>query len=464
MAAPKKGSQKPTVKVVLPYKKSLGSEVIDTYNSTGKTAQVWQANLIKDIMAQNKDGLWVHTRFGFSVPRRQGKNEVVAMREMWGLLHGEHIAHTAHRTKTSRAAWVRLCDLLEKAGIPFKSIRAEGKESITLKENGASIEFRTRSAKGGLGEGFDLLIIDEAQEYTDDQESTLKYVVSDSKNPQTIMCGTPPTPISSGTVFTKFRRDTIQGGKVNAGWHSWEVDSEKDPRDKKWWYLTNPSLGTVLTERAILDEVGDDAIDFNIQRLGLWLKYNQKSAISKAEWESLKVEVVPKLEGKLSVGIKYGHDGTNVAMSIAAKTTDGRVFVEAIDCQGRRNGNAWILAFLQKAYVGAVIVDGASGQKLLEEEMKSLKLIKPIMPTVKEVINANNIFELAITSGSICHMCQPALMQSASNTEKRAIGSNGGFGYKSMSDDIEIALLDSVILANWGIGQIREEVKQRIQY
>ena len=86
------------------------------------------------------------------------------------------------------------------------------------------------------------------------------------------------------------------------------------------------------------------------------------------------------------------------------------------------------------------------------------------MPTVKEVINANNIFELAITSGSICHMCQPALMQSASNTEKRAIGSNGGFGYKSMSDDIEIALLDSVILANWGIGQIREEVKQRIQY
>ena len=56
--------------------------------------------------------------------------------------------------------------------------------------------------------------------------------------------------------------------------------------------------------------VGDD--DFNIQRLGLWIKYNQKSAISQNEWEELKIDRLPKLKGKLFVGIKYGHDGTNV--------------------------------------------------------------------------------------------------------------------------------------------------------
>ena len=96
--------------------------------------------------------------------------------------------------------------------------------------------------------------------------------------------------------------------------------------------------------------------------------------------------------------------------------------------------------------------------------MKASKLIKPILPTVKEVINANNIFELALTSGELCHMNQPALMQSASNCEKRAIGHNGGFGYQSMSDEIEVALLDSVILANWGLGQMKPKVKQRISY
>lgn len=464
MAAKKKGSQKPTDKIVLPYKKSHGGDAVKLYGSTGKKAQKWQSDLLKDMMAYNKDGQWVHTRFGYSVPRRNGKNEAIAARELWGLKNGERIAHTAHRTKTSRTGWLRLCDLLDKANIPYKSIRAEGRETITLKENGATIEFRTRSSKGGLGEGFDLLVIDEAQEYTDDQESALKYVVSDSRNPQTIFLGTPPTPISSGTVFTKYRRDTLAGAKVNAGWYSWEVHNEHDPTDKAYWYKTNPSLGTILSERAILDEVGDDVIDFNIQRLGLWIKYNQKSAITKGEWEALKVNKVPKLTGKLSIGIKYGHDGTNVAVSVAVRTTDGRNFVEAIDCQGRRNGNAWILDFIQNVPVGAIIVDGASGQRLLEEELKQEKLLKPILPTVKEVINANNIFEQCLTSGTICHMNQPALMQSVSNVEKRAIGSNGGFGYQSLNDGIEVALMESMILANWGLNEIKPKAKQRISY
>lgn len=300
----KVGSQQPTAIVVIPYETTLGKEAIDLYESSGRKAQEWQKDMVNHLMARNEDNLWTHTRWGYSLPRRNGKNEVVAIREMWGLEQGEQIAHTAHRTKTSRAAWERLIKLLDAAGIKYKSTRAIGMESITLPATGGRVEFRTRSAKGGLGEGFDLLVIDEAQEYTDDQESALKYVVSDSKNPQTIMCGTPPTPVSSGTVFTKFRRDTLQGLKPNAGWESWEVESLKPQLERDWWYLTNPSLGAVLTERAILDEVGDDEIDFNIQRLGLWLKYNQKSAISKAEWEELKSKTMPKLEGKLSVGIK----------------------------------------------------------------------------------------------------------------------------------------------------------------
>ncbi len=51
-----------------------------------------------------------------------------------------------------------------------------------------------------------MLIIDEAQEYTIDQESSLKYVILASKNTQVIMLGTPPTAVSHGTVFQKLRK------------------------------------------------------------------------------------------------------------------------------------------------------------------------------------------------------------------------------------------------------------------
>ena len=61
-----------------------------------------------DILAVNEEGLWVHTKYGYAVPRRNGKNEIVAMREIYGLTHGEKILHTAHRTTTGASASKRL--------------------------------------------------------------------------------------------------------------------------------------------------------------------------------------------------------------------------------------------------------------------------------------------------------------------------------------------------------------------
>ena len=155
--------------------------------------------LLTDLMGRNEEGLWTHTKFGYAVPRRNGKNEVVAMRELWGMRNGERILHTAHRTTTSRAAWERLCALLDDSGTEYRSSGALGQESVRVK-GGGRCQFRTRTTKGGLGEGFDLLIIDEAQEYTTDQEAALKYVVSDAPNPQTIFCGTPPKYSSPLTI------------------------------------------------------------------------------------------------------------------------------------------------------------------------------------------------------------------------------------------------------------------------
>lgn len=166
---------------------------------------------------RKRRGVWVHTKFGYSVPRRNGKNEIVAIREMYGLKKGERILHTAHRTTTTHSAWERLSNLLKKANIEVvSSYKAFGKEHLEV-AGGGIIEFRTRTSKGGLGEGFDLLIIDEAQEYQDDQESALKYVVTDSKNPQTIFCGTPPTPVSSGTVLQNSVRQPWKDKRLTPG-------------------------------------------------------------------------------------------------------------------------------------------------------------------------------------------------------------------------------------------------------
>lgn len=468
--AARKGRQTPTQSHILPYRRSLGTKAAALYKASGRRAQEWQKSLLKDMMActQGK-GLWIHTKFGFSVPRRNGKNEVLLIREMYGLVElGEHILHTAHRTTTTHAAWERLYDRISKLeGVEIvSSYRAYGKEHIEL-STGGKIEFRTRTSKGGLGEGFDLLVIDEAQEYQDDQESALKYVVTDSKNPQTIFLGTPPTPISSGTVFPKFRADVMSGAKENAGWAEWSVEHETDPHDRDAWYETNPSLGSVFSERAVVDEIGSDKVDFNIQRLGLWLRYNQKSAITPDEWDQLHEPVLPKLRGGMFVGVKYGHDGEYVSMSIAVKTEDSRILVEGIDCRPVRAGNDWIIDFIRAAGPGVrkVVVDGANGQNILAAAMKDAHLRRPELPTVRQIIVANAAFEQGLFSGRLCHMGQPALAQAATNCEKRAIGSNGGFGYRSIMEGVEVSLLDSAILAYAAANDAPDVIaKQRIGY
>lgn len=474
------GNQLPTHSVVIPYTQTKGEDALNLYRGTGREPQEWQSLMVNDILATNEDGLWTHTKFGYSVPRRNGKGEILTIREMFGLEMGEHICHTAHRTTTSSSASKRLADLLKANGYQeiFRPKKSEeytesftyskqfGLERIILLDTGGSVDFRTRTSAGGLGEGFDLLIIDEAQEYTDDQQSTLQYVVSDSPNPQIILCGTPPTAVSKGTVFPKLRESCLMGETDEVGWAEWSVDEMSDVNDVDLWYKTNPAMGYQLNERKVKAEDKTDAIDYNIQRLGLWIKYNQKSVITEAEWLALQVEKVPERASQKFLGVKYGVDGSNVALSIAFKTKDSKVFVECIDCRPSRIGNAWIIDVIDGMKdLGGVIVDGANGQKLLEEAMKEAGIKqKPIFPTVGNVIVANSMFEQALENATISHKGQPSLVCSATNCEKRSIGSNGGFGYKSLTPDTEIALLDSVILAHWLACEYKVKQKQKINY
>lgn len=470
MARKKYGNQIPTQAVLLPFvkKRSLAKEAIEIYEKTGLSCYTWQKKLLEPVMALDKKGLWVHQKFGYSIPRRNGKSEILYIVELWALHKGLNILHTAHRISTSHSSFEKMKKYLEKMGYvdgeDFNSIRAKGQERIELYATGGVIQFRTRTSNGGLGEGFDIMIIDEAQEYTTEQESALKYTVTDSDNPITILCGTPPTPVSSGTVFSKFRESCLFGRAKYSGWCEWSVPEERDINDVEAWYQSNPSMGYHLDERKIEAELGDDKLDHNVQRLGFWPKYNQKSAISETEWEALRIEEMPKFKGQLFAGIKYGQDGTNVALSIAVKTDYGDIFVEVVDCQSVRNGNDWIVSFLKKANVAQIVIDGASGQKVLDDELREYRIKNVVLPTVKEIIVANAMWEQGIYQKTICHSGQPSLSKVVTNCDKRNIGSNGGFGYRSHFDDVDISLMDSALLAHWACATAKPKRVQKISY
>ena len=114
------GRQTPTLCRTQEYEQTQGEKCIELYETTGKAALEWQKLLIFDILAENDDGLWTHTKYGYSVPRRNGKSEILSMRALYGLINGERILWTAHRTTTSHNAWEKMCDLLARTGLKEK--------------------------------------------------------------------------------------------------------------------------------------------------------------------------------------------------------------------------------------------------------------------------------------------------------------------------------------------------------
>ena len=476
-------NQNPSFTNVKKSKKTRGTAAVNEYKSSGQHLYIWQQRQIRAIETINPDGTWKYMTYCICVSRRNGKGEVLAAREIDGLINlKEKICYTAHRTTTSHDAFNRLYALLKKKGyiehskkkkvMPEKSFYASkqyGLEHIEI-TGGGIIDFRTRTDNGGLGEGFDLLIVDEAQEYTSKQQSALSYTVSSSKNPQTILVGTPPTVSSKGDVFVTIRESVLKGTAEETGWAEWstpEFIEEKDLKDPKIWKRYNPSYGTILTDRKIRSELKNGALDFNIQRLGYWCTFRPESAISEQEWDDLKVDSLPELKDARYLGIKYGKDGVNCAMSLASKTKDGRIFVETIDCTSVRAGNGWLFEYIKNPRVVKVAIDGASGQQLLVDQLKEFKLKKlnVILPTVGEIIASNAMFEQALYSKKIAHRGQNSLRACVTNCKKRLIGSKGGFGYASLLDTADIAIMDSMILAYWLAATSKEErKKQNISY
>ena len=180
----------------------------------------------------------------------------------------------------------------------------------------------------------------------------------------------------------------------------------------------------------------------------------------------MRVDEVPKLKGQRYIGIKYGKDGVNVAMSIAAKTEDDRIFVETIDCASVRAGYGWIFEYLHNPKLSKVVIDGASGQQLLSDKIKEYHIKVPtVLPKVSEIISANALFEQGLYTKDICHAGQKLLRDVVTNCEKRLIGSQGGFGYKSLMETHDIAIMDSMILAYWICATTKEKKKtQTISY
>lgn len=476
-----RGNQEPRIRIAEDYEFSYGGDAGELADAYGLTPDPWQQTVLDDWLAVDEDGKYVHDTCGLSVPRQNGKNGVLEVRELYGMtVEGERILHTAHEVKTARKAFLRLLSFFEnEREYPelvevVKTIRkTNGQEAIEL-TNGGSIEFSARSKGAARGFTVDVVICDESQELTDDQLEALMPTSSAGplQNSQLILLGTPPGPTTNGEVFPRTRKGAMGENAEGTSWLEWSVEEVGDVYDEARWEDTNPALGYRLTRKAIEKELKTMSPDgFARERLGWWAADIANACFKSASWERLRAdftdeEIEEQREWKKALGVKFSPDGSTASIAIAIWKQGAIPHVEVIKAESTAYGIAWAVEIASQMWkkVSVIAVDGKSNAQTFMGELAEAGVGKKAMwlASTANVIAASSMFVNAVGSGELTHNDQPVLNDAVSAAQKRKIGADGGYGFKS-ANDVDITPLDAAALALWGVKTSKRNPNRKLR-
>ena len=464
------GRQTPIFHRAEPWQKTEGKYATELATAYALKPHPWQALVLDDWLAVDDKGVLIHHICYLMVPRQNGKTGDSEPRETWGLVkRAERILHTAQEFQTAKIAFDRLrkkfgdrrddpmAKYPELNALVDKYTTSAGQMVLDLK-NGGHIEFRTRGNSSDMGRGgtFDLIVVDEAQSYTQAQDASLSPLNSaaPSGSPQTILMGTPPTPEAEhkGFIFKKqidkMHDEAVPGACI----HEWSTREIGDVSDRDRWYECNPSLGFQLLVSALEKDLISMTPDaFAREHLGYLAKTITKEnyALDRDKWSACKSDQL-KPEGKTAYGIKFSPDGSTVCLSGAVIDKDGIARISVIEQKSTAAGVQWLADWLNARAnkASCVVIDGKNGVDVLNDKIKDIWKAQDsiIRPTANQVIaSASLLVDEIGTKQLTWYSKQEILNESAKNATKRPIGKGWGFGGETSGP------IESCALALWGV-------------
>lgn len=415
----------------------------------GLTPEPWQQLVLDDWLAET-GGRWSALRCGLACPRQNGKNGIIEVRELFGMVgRGEKILHTAHQVKTAQKHFRRLKHFFGKRvndpGAKYPELNAlvvelrqvNGQEAIIL-ANGGSVEIVARSQGSGRGYTVDVLVLDEAQDLSDDDLEALMPTTSAAplRNPQWIYTGTPPGPKASGEVFTRTRAEAL-GNPRRVSWHEWSVEASGieniDLDDRDLWLATNPALGGRLQIEVCEGERGSfSPKGFARERLGWWEPgTGHVAAFDLERWSAL-ADPAAERGAAPSFGVATAPDRSWSAIAVAWRRQDGLTQVMLSDY---KPGDAWLVGRLEELrsrWGGTVHV--------------GLKGLAGVAKAADAAV-AHNALATVVEAREVRHGNEPALTTSVRGARWRTQGDSRVLDRKG---SVDISPLDAAALAVHG--------------
>lgn len=427
------GSQAPRLEVVPEGDAAIADKAVEFCRAVGMTLYPWQEHFLRDMLLTSEDGTWSSREVVSSVPRQNGKGEILVARELVGIyLLGEmDILHSAHFLDTAIDAGERLFDLISMnpdlmgwwagqfPGEP-KLIKSNGKDAIKF-PNGAKISFRTRTKKTARGLSFELVVFDECFDLPNEVYAAMNNTTKARPNAQKIFISSPVNRYehAHGAVFSA-KRWAAMDGAPGVMLKEWSPEEGADPFSREAWEQANPSLvlggghfGAQLIEVESEARAAKTSVDlrepFLVESLGIgnWVPRDDDETdfvpiIDLAEWAQA-YDDDPEPVGEACIAGDVTPDGDTVALVAAERTTRGvHLSLAPVDVFDRDEIVQSISASVEANDPCAVVLDPKGTASTLVTPLRR-RDVEPELIKWSQVTQATELFLTMFSEGKITH-------------------------------------------------------------
>ena len=478
----RRGSQEPTFQLVDSYHHSQGAFFTEQLRKWGIELYPAQSYELELMFARSESGEVASKTICVTKPRQNGKSYAARWYALIIAMAGKKVLYTCHNGSTTRkmfgfisATARRIPEIRKRLDGVTPFIRSAGSEGVYFAPNkygrAGLIEFQTRTNSGALGQTYDVIVCDEAQEIDYSQLEVIKptTIASESGDPQMIFVGTPPGPKSSGDVFRDYHEQAHSGEAEGLWWLEWsatEVPSDMGDADAilDMAYRCNPALGYRIKETNMRDAIYRFRArpdSFARMYLCWWTpQASIKGVIEPSAWAEGTVTQAP--QGKTAFGVKLSPDGTHGSVCAATLSPEGVPHIELVyDSNVSAIGLAEVTDLVARNADEVIFaaIDGRGTAETLITDLLSRGVNARAFGKVstRDAIAANAMLINAVRERALTHLDDPILEDAATTSTRRNIGRDGGFGF----DGEHANVLEAAALAVWAVRTSKRNTEER---
>lgn len=458
---------------------SLGPKACKVMRLLGYEPMPWQKYVLDVALEIDPEtGLFAHREVGLSVPRQQGKTQLILalMVHRIAAWDRQNVVYAAQTRNDARKRFedefiVTLND--SKLAGKFRTRMSNGNEAILWTSKRSRLGITANTEKAGHGPPLDLGVIDEAFSHEDDRlEVAFSPAMLTRKMAQLVWASAGG---NEKSVWLNKKRATGReliermwetGERPSVAYFEWFAPDDM-PRDQpSTWRTCLPALGHTVTEAVIrseLEKASGDPSGFDRSYLNRTRKATppEDPNVPKAKWLGL-ADAASRKGTEVAFAIDVSQDRAWSTIGAASIRPDGRAHLEVV---ARRPGTDWVvpavakLAKLWDPVAVGVASSGAPASSLIDDlvaagidaprdkdrpERGDLAVMRH-----GDVVEACGQMADSLNQGTAAHIDQAPLTAAVNGARTRRVGD--AWVLDRTASLVDVSPLCAVTFARWAL-------------